>query len=1004
MDGWEKQSAEIIREDVMTFTENAVARQTTGVRDKGTGGETFQSIVSAATDLWTVVSDIRGDKDGGGGEGYDIEETLVASGLASCMGLSASVDLYGGEAEPRPSSVTANATLIIPVVWKIEVWVYKDDDGNVVEYNDTERDTGAPLRRIYFRMYPDVRDGKTYSATVTVTVAGTGGISDTDTVSGASMLTYFGADPVALNLTLVLDSNVSVSTSHSIVTWATGDIIAEWNSDQDWAFGDSPFGYIWGPIDVDCDTNVMTATSNGITLDYIDGPSFSVGEVEAESSRKSAAITVEGSFYLGSSAYPGNITIQDKTTTPATDIITDSSFTDADLPLGTYWYVLPDESIVTYPVSGAAHWYGMTWASYGIKAAWLSDNDHPSDDTAIQLCDDESRWPTVLTLTMAASNEIEAFAAIGTWLDVANTTLSIVSGTLQAVVSGGAGSFQNASAAYKIRFRRLLEVSVKGPAGDITMELIDSIMGTKTWTLTLAGTGSQELILIDLMRPNEGPFEGPCLPRHVSHSAAPDCDPSYSNYTIKFSGLVEGGTYQFASLTETRDATDGDHPATAIVRMPADWQADLAEGLYTYSMGRNFTLLSQGVTGLANWWQGGVALPTLPNGPSSEEHGGVYGYRKKLTDGGTSSYVLYTVDAYLTNIDTLLTDAGFTVVKGNTAATGDVYANDHLLAAWMIETTGVNIKTAQTFKAAVQADAIFIQPGFPDAYTVKFTRFLGGQFCGATLGAAGAGNRAVASVGLYATTLEDHSNSDVWTSDTVGAHLGPAVGLPGPVVSPWEWIILNVFNDSTFSTRTLTGRALVKAVGTGVVLGAVTWLDMTEMRYVLLRAINRAGTVKYERSTNGGANWSTYTVSATDAPAGAIWVDATGRVGVLYVSSGAIVQKISTNAHTSAPTWGDEVSIGGSTVKDLDADYGDGTWQYAWIEGASSPYTVKHARSQDGGTTVGTPVTIAADAAEQGIGVTIDTSGVVRITYRLAAGGDIVMISKDLGATWAEVT
>lgn len=245
--------------------------------------------------------------------------------------------------------------------------------------------------------------------------------------------------------------------------------------------------------------------------------------------------------------------------------------------------------------------------------------------------------------------------------------------------------------------------------------------------------------------------------------------------------------------------------------------------------------------------------------------------------------------------------------------------------------------------------------------------------------------------------------SSTWAVDTVGANLGPADGVVG---NANEYTIVEALTDTLIATRDGETRAAVRFTGQWTPLPEASgWIDMVDIGRALLCAVNRSGSVCYERSFDRGATWQSFTVSDTDAVAGAVWVDPQGRVGVVYVSSGVIVQRVSTNAYAAAPTWGAEMSIAGTNVTDIDDCIERGMWHFAWIEGTSLPYTVYHVMSNDGGaTTVGSAVEVADDAAATGIGITVDTGGNLQIRYALAAGGDATYRSTDLGQTWSLVS
>lgn len=1012
--GWNLVNQEIIDERTLSISEHTILRETTG--SNNTESE-FRQVVAWDSAFGVSSTPYWGTGGTMSGNGYGARH---ANGSATFGSLS--VDVYcdaasGEPAVPHPTSVTATIAATLPVVWCIETWEYYEIDGITVrQYPLDARPTGPPLRQIRFRMFVDTRAGKEYSASVSVNIAG--GDSDSQSITESTALGFNGDEDdhtlYALNIEATLAGHVTEGGAcRQCIDWDDGIVMLQWNSNLNYAFGDSPFSYTWGPIHVACDTNYLTATSIGGVAPWGDPPT-ETGRIDAWTTLRSAPISASGQFHMGSVAYPGTLQIQDLTPTlqnsgypdytpyPARDISTGASFSESGFPLGAYYYqtspLYPDDFIY-YPAAGAAHWDGgNTCAWYRMKASFLTDNDHPSDDYRIMLRDAESRWPTILTLTMDASNEIEDFAAIGDWLDVANTTLSIVSGTLQAVVSGGAGSFQNAAADYKIRFRRLLEVSVKGPAGDITLELIDATMGTKTWTLTLAGTGSQEVILVDLMRPNEGPFEGPNLPRHTSHDGGHNA--VYVDYTVKFSGLADEGTYQFAYLKETRDTTDGDHPATALVRMPAAWMPDYVIGLYTYYLLRNLLIFSQGLGSPANWWKDGIPTVSVPSGASREDHAGVVA---RMHESDPVTYAFLSVATWLTDLDALLSDAGFTVTPGNTSATGDVYANAHLLAAWVLEQSGVNCKTAQTFKAAVQGDAVFVQPGFPAEYVIKFRRYFGTQFCGATLTDAGVGNRGTSGVVLVAKTAL-HADSTTWTTDSRGAHLGPALGLPTPIPG-WDWAIHKASGGAAIVTRAGMERAFVKAVGTALpdTGGDTTDLDVSRDSRQYLAWSD--GTNVYLRWRSAASlAWTNNEIGTGTKPS--VYANDTHHLAAVYVAyeNGADVAL----RHTldSGETWSGIVSIfTGASCPHIRKDKASGiSLAFAWKAAADGTIVMRRS-CDDFANFLEAEYTVVTNVPEQTVSCSFqgDSLGTYLLSFADATGAVQVYKSVDNGLTWVTI-
>lgn len=591
----------------------------------------------------------------------------------------------------------ATLTVEIPLVWVIVTYEYVDhDDGDaLLPYPPSLLDSGAPWRMCAIESRIDTRAGKTFTASASV-------LGSSDSVTGDTA--DFWSDFPTMAMFLGVEGDGSYEEIEAGVP----------TLDDDQPVASVTFNQTVGFTGMDYaeDNFQVTGGTSGVTVTTNDVEGNGSWQMWGQSSFV-VDYSVTGDFYRGDQQHAGTIDVNDCSDEDGSPdpLETDATF-DLQIPAAlAYWY--PDNLSPT-----RIHEYSYDEYQIGpfrVDDTWLTSAGYDSTDQRIMLRDRSDEWRSVLTLQQASTYTITPFADTDGWDTVSDCVSTYDADGLVVTVSSAGASCANTAALYVIRHRRYLRMRVKGPLGTFTFGM--TVGGeAKTWTVDLTVADTWQEHLIDLMQPNEGVWFGPNAPRHTSHSSGAPIDDAY---TIGLYDLREG-VYHLDWIKEEQ-TTDGTHKALARVCIPASWMIDYNDGADDHYLSRNLDVFSQGLGSPAHWWKRG----TTETDGSRENHFGSIATR---IESGNPSFV--TVADYVDALDAGMTSQGYTVTENNASETGDVYANSALLAAWILEYDNVDITSAKTFMAAVQADRWLVMAGFPEAIELTFFKRYGSQFEG----------------------------------------------------------------------------------------------------------------------------------------------------------------------------------------------------------------------------------------------------------------------------------
>ncbi len=963
----------------------------------------------------------QGDKHAQG-EGFPVTWEFAAT--ASCAGLVTTaatgwIEGTGG---------TAHFEATIPIVWMQEV-IVPDLDGPPSGYLAS----GNPSREIWVTPHVDTRAGETYSITVTATVGET---TETYTASGntADDFTPFADIGLYLKYYALPAEHLITNPTVTNGAWANmGDVIAELEAHSStdytvWGFSPGLNYYHNGHQVLGLSTGVQILTAQ----DY--------GSIEYEGrSSVQGDYGITGSVYCGDELQSGDVDYED-ISNPSEDpelIAGTASFSDHLPSHVTYWKQWTDVEPAGYEsvYNDTHHAFGSRFDAFyyqvvladtdasdpSLYSNWPASKGYDSTDRALFLREDDELWENVLTFAQASTYTIESWAGatVEGWDSCTGCTSSLDTGALKIVTTAADAQCERDDAEYIIRHRRALRIRLKGPAGALTFGM--TIGGvSKTWTITLAVANTYEEHLLDLLLPNEGVWPGPCAPRHDAHDGSGY--PTNTAYTLGFYDLADDSTYYIDWIKEEQLA-GGTHQAQMRFRTPSDWMWDrkIGSGLppvYTHVYyGRIVDLLSQGIGAPRHWFVDGI--DNGQDGDTSREvHYGI-GAEKADDEIDDPSYTYTTLAAFITDGNSTMgvrplsdiSGLGYTVTEVEPSpiwydeSYTEVDYNDLCLSCWTIEEFNIDVTSSHTFKCAVQGERWLLVCGYPHAIDLSFVKFYGGQFEGAVMKTTPAeGNCGSPGAVLQATCAAESETSATWNGDSVGAHLGPSVGV---VAYSREYNVYETASapDVLLGTRDGITRACVRVTGEAdVPVGSVSHDIDRSLDSRIYQAWSNGSTVSIRWTGGGTYDWVEHTVGSGGRVS--LYQDDSRTDAAIFLAHESSTDIVLKSSVDSGVSWTTIVSIFTSAScphirKDKAMNLCLG---FAW-KAASGGSIVMRRSCDDWTNFLEAEYTIITGVPEQTVSLSFkgDINGTYALSVVDGAGAVDVYESVDNGLTWAAI-